>query len=209
MCAGFDYVKFTNTDFIEVFVKEQAGYRTTLIPYPSGQIFIAVDPPVNKPDEFTFPESLARESRKPSLLRSLDDTIPLSKHFTIGDFKDKSTPYLRVDASIVECLDLIKDSFKEPIDIMKAFTTKSSHNELNSEWDQSQLDRFQSGQAVVIQQEDQTMEKTMDLAKLLMSTCTPSLRMQRRGLELSVKQNGFCTSQSKLNGATYCSMYIK
>jgi hypothetical protein len=48
-----------------------------------------------------------------------------------------------------------------------------SNNEMNSEWNQGQLDRFQMGQAAVIQDEEQSTKSAIELAKLLMSICTP------------------------------------
>ncbi|CAG2202829.1 unnamed protein product [Mytilus edulis] len=207
VCAGFDFIKFPSTH-IEAFVKEQSGYRTTLNQFPSGTVMISVNPPLDNPNEFSYPESLQHESKKPALIRSLSDSTPLSKHFKIGDFKESSTSYLRIDSTLVECLDMVKDSFKQGIDVLKAYTTKSTNMEMNSEWTQEQLDRFQMGQAVVIQNEEQTIESTTKLTKLLMSTCTPALRLQRRGLSLSIREDGICNQQSKLRGGKYCGWYV-
>ncbi|XP_071181101.1 uncharacterized protein [Mytilus edulis] len=203
VCAGFDFVKFLFTH-IEAFVKEQSGYRTTLNQFPSGTVMISVDLPLENSNEFSYPESLQHESKKPALIRSLSDSTRLSKHFKIGDFKDISTSYLRIDSTLVECLDMVKESFKQGIDVLKAYTTKSTNMEMNSEWTQEQLDRFQMGQAVVIQHEEQTTESTTELTKLLMSTCTPTLRLQRRGLSLSIREDGICSKQPKLRGGKYC-----
>lgn len=204
VCAGFDYVKYTNKDYIEVFVKEQAGYRTKLVPFPSGQVLISVDAPFGKEDEFSFPESAERESRKPLLVRSVDDQLNLANNFKIGEFKDKSLHYLRIDPTMVECLETVRDAVNEPIYVMKAYNTKSLNKEMNSEWNRDQLDRFQSGQAVVVQREDYSMGQTIELAKTLMSSCTPNLRMQRRGLDISIRKSSVCST--KLRGAKYCGM---
>jgi hypothetical protein len=46
--------------------------------------------------------------------------------------------------------EMTKQSFNQGIYILKAYTTKSTNNEMNSEWNQGQLDRFQMGQAAVL-----------------------------------------------------------
>jgi hypothetical protein len=207
VCAGFDFVKYLSTVSIEVFAKEQSGYRTSLNAYPSGEVLISVAPPLDHPDEYSFPDTLEHESRKPALVRTLNDHMKLSKHFTTGDFKDKSSSYMRVDSTLVECLEMTKQSFNQGIYILKAYTTKSTNNEMNSEWNQGQLDRFQMGQAAVIQDEEQSTKSAIELAKLLMSICTPVLRLQRRGLSISIRDRGICRTESKLAYAKYCSKF--
>ena len=36
VCAGFDYVSFTDAAYIEAFVKAQAGYQTVTTSYIEG-----------------------------------------------------------------------------------------------------------------------------------------------------------------------------
>lgn len=37
VCAGFDYVKYSNQQFIEAFVKAQSGYQTLIVSYFEGK----------------------------------------------------------------------------------------------------------------------------------------------------------------------------
>lgn len=87
VCAGFDFVRNVDNVAIEVFVKLQDGFRTTLIPYPSGQVLLATAPPTKDSDEYSYPAELEHENKKPLLIDGAREDTALSTHFKIKDFK--------------------------------------------------------------------------------------------------------------------------
>ena len=42
VCAGFDFVSFTDRNYIEIFVKAQSGYQAVTTSYIEGQLVINV-----------------------------------------------------------------------------------------------------------------------------------------------------------------------
>jgi hypothetical protein len=185
ICAGFDFVRNVDNKAIEVFVKLQDGFRTTLIPYPSGEVLLAVAPPSTENDEYSYPEGLENENKKPLLVDGAREDIKLSKHFKVRDFKFEGHRFLRIDSSLVEWLDLTQQEFKGKIEVLTGYRPKSA-NEQEVTWTRRQLARFQMGQAAEIM--TTSNDEVLALAKMLMVTCTPFLRLQRRGLGIHVKQ---------------------
>lgn len=186
ICAGFDFVRNVDNEAIEVFVKLQDGFRTTLIPYPSGEVLLAVSPPSAENNEYSYPEGYEFENKKPLLVDGARKEIKLSKHFKVGDFKFEGHRFLRIDSSLIECLDLTQQGYKEKIQVLTGYRPKSA-NEQEVIWNRRQLARFQMGQAAEITVNNN--DEVLVLAKMLMVTCTPFLRLQRRGLGIHVKQH--------------------
>lgn len=187
VCAGFDFVRNVDNVAIEVFVKLQDGFRTTLIPYPSGQVLLAAAPSTKDSDEYSYPAELEHENMKPLLIDGASEDTGLSTYFKINDFKFEGHRFLRIDSSLVECLDLTQKEFKGKIQILAGYRPKSA-NEQEVTWSRRQLARFQMGVAAEIISDSD--DEILDLAKLLMVTCTPFLRLQRRGLGIFVNQEG-------------------
>ncbi|XP_061198096.1 uncharacterized protein LOC133206181 [Saccostrea echinata] len=185
ICAGFDFVRNVDNVAIEVFVKLQDGFRTTLIPYHSGEVLIAVAPPSSEEGEYSYSAEFDHENKKPLLVDGAREEIKLSKHFKIGDFKFEGHRFLRIDPSLVECLELTQQDFRGKIQILTGYRPKSA-NEQEVAWNRRQLARFQMGQAAEIM--PRSDDEVLNLAKMLMVTCTPFLRLQRRGLGVHVKQ---------------------
>lgn len=156
------------------------------MPYPSGQVLLAVAPSTKDTDEYSYPHEYENENKKPLLLDGSNEEINLSSHFKIKDFKFEGHRFLRVDSSLVECLDLTHKDFKGKFQILTGYRPKSA-NEQEVTWSRQQLARFQMGEAAEIMPDSD--DDILDLAKLLMVTCTPFLRLQRRGLGIHVKQH--------------------
>ena len=156
------------------------------MPYPSGKVLLAVAPSTKDTDEYSYPHEYENENKKPLLLDGSYEEINLSTHFKIKDFKFEGHRFLRVDSSLVECLDLTQKDFKVKFQIQTGYRPKSA-NEQEVTWSRQQLARFQMGEAAEIMPDSD--DDILDLAKLLMVTCTPFLRLQRRGLGIHVKQH--------------------
>ena len=186
-------------------MKAQTGFRTTLVTYPSGVTLIAVNPPIPNMPDYAYPKDLESETRKPLLIDGFNEDLELSDDFKISDFKYKKNKYryLRIDPALVECLQQTRDDFGQGFKVLKAYIAAPASKATDSSWTRTQLSRFQMGQAVEIQPDGgSTDSEVEDLAKSVFRSCSPSLRVQRRGVSVAVRDQSLYVDIHPLTVAT-------
>ena len=118
ICAGFDYVSYTNVHYVELFVKSQEHFRANLLTYPSGRVLTGISLKNTEfENEYIIPRVLRNESRIPLLIDGHDPSIKLGDRYSIADFQCPGYRFLRVDPSLVECLELASEEFGQKLDI--------------------------------------------------------------------------------------------
>lgn len=215
VCAGFDFVRpSVDQTYIEVFVRDQDGYRSTVISYPSGQAFLAVKPPKH----FEIPESLVDEPRVPLLIDGFDDTLAMSDYFVLRDFKyranGQSKRYLRIDPLLVGCLDQARRTFGKG---NNGFVIKTAYKPLHDKTDSRRLSdnertRLQAGLAVEVEPEVTGEENMRKLGLAFLNSCPSTLRLLRLGMTLGIGTMSFYVDVHPLTSdadRTFVNLYIR
>ncbi|KAL3857350.1 hypothetical protein ACJMK2_012026 [Sinanodonta woodiana] len=187
VCAGFDFVAIPSNSFIEVFVKYQESFQARKVSFPSGRFIMAVSVYKNESLEYSYPKELDREPIKPLLLDGHLEGTPLSESYFIKDFKHQDHRYLRVDSSLVDCLEEASTEYGQKLVVIpgSAYRPRSENLRNLDTRHPEELFRFQAGQAVEIGL--QTKFSVKDLAKVGMSVirhCVPMLQLQQRSIGL-------------------------
>ncbi|XP_048259496.1 uncharacterized protein LOC124148471 [Haliotis rufescens] len=185
-CSGFDFMNFSSPQFIEVFVKSQEDFIGIRVEFSHEDIArLAVAPPPHQQIEYLYPESLENEAIIPNLFTGFDKETHLSEFYTIEDMSCPNRPYLRVDSSLLMCLDLISEEYDDKVEIIKGSGYRTqSVNMINFDIRHvEEMYRFQTGQAVELRPPGYRHDSELvHLAKMLFRSCTPFLRQQMRGL---------------------------
>ncbi|XP_045182304.2 uncharacterized protein LOC123541024 [Mercenaria mercenaria] len=183
LCAGFDYVSYTSSDFVDVFVRRQDGYLESKTYFPNGRGLLSVQAPHNLTLEYGYPLELANEARQPSLFDGHDDKISVSKYYTISDFKDKSRRDFRLDAALVECLEEVSEEAGRKVEIVpgSGYIPRSKNmKNLDTKHPEEKV-RHRSGQAARINFGSSTNSNDLvKLGKSLIRKCQPLLQQQQR-----------------------------
>lgn len=185
ICAEFDFVRYTSPQIIDVFVRRQDGFIEWKSYFPSGRGFVSVRSPENLTSEYGYPRALITEAQKPALIDGYDDTIHVSKYYTISDFKDNANRDLRLDPGLVECLQEASEELGRKVDIVpgSAYKTRSA-NLINYDiLNREERLRHQAGQAARVKLGKSG--RTIDLVRLgksLMRKCIPLLQQQQRSV---------------------------
>jgi hypothetical protein len=184
VCAGFDYVRYSGSDHIEVFVTQQEIYRAQNLYFASGETFIAIQPPADQTNEYSYPKALLKETRNPLLFDGAHRDIRLSERHNVSDFACPGYRYLRVDPSMVECLEMAAEEYNGSIEIIpgSAYRVRSVNLNNIDTRHQNEKYRFQSGQAVEIRPKKNSLESLVDLALAVVKTCVAPLRLRQRGI---------------------------
>lgn len=183
VCAGFDVVRYTSPDFVDVFVRRQNGFVERKIYYPSGRGFVSVQAPENVTSEYSYPAELVTEARHPPLIDGHNDSLHLSKYYAISDFKDKADRDFRLDPALVECLEEASEELGRKVEIVPLFAYKTrSSNILNQHLlHPEERVRHQAGQAARVNLGKANSNKDLiKLGKSLMRKCLPLFQQQQR-----------------------------
>lgn len=189
VCAGFDYVSYTDPTFIEVFVKAQAGYQAVLTNYIEGAAKAAVTPAGVDDLEYSYPANLAQESVLPMLVDGgfHPDTF-LSEHVRLRNVMSRDRRYFRLDTSLLECIELAEDNFAGTIEIIpdSLYRTRSVNVRNNFDLRHPQeLWRFQTGQAMEVRPSGAVdSARLLELATSILRECPTLVRLQMRALGL-------------------------
>ncbi|XP_067681059.1 uncharacterized protein [Haliotis asinina] len=192
-CSGFDFMNFSSPQFIEVFVKSQEDFIGIRVEFSHEDIArLAVAPPSNEQAEYMYPVSLEHEAILPNLFIGFDGDTYLSEYYTIQDMSCPNRHYLRVDSSLLMCLDLISEEYGDKVEIVKGSGYRTqSVNMLNFDIrHEEEMYRFQTGQAVELRPPRyRHYSELVYLAKMLFRCCTPFLRQEMRGLGVGCHQD--------------------
>ncbi|XP_041378411.1 uncharacterized protein LOC121390613 [Gigantopelta aegis] len=187
ICAGIDYVRYTNETYIEVFVLPQSDYQGKLVYDIDDQTYFEVNPPTTLNDDYKYPSILNDEDVKPLLIDGHNDQYTVYEYYKLADVKDPSNRYLRFDNGLLECLELVSDDFGTVVNIVhgSAYRTRST-NQINIDTRHSEEKwRFEAGQAVEIKPGKTTSDQALvRLATSIFRSCTTFLRLDLRGIGL-------------------------
>jgi hypothetical protein len=182
--AGFDYVHYTAADGIEVCVKKQCEVRTQLTTYPRSTM-ISVCAPYSTGEEYQYPEQHALEGKKPALLDGHSDSKYLSENYKIADLKGPENRYFRFDATLLECLELARETFRSNIKVVpgSAYRVRSENKKNIDSRHPEEKFRYQMGQAVEVQpSSDITSDQLINMASSIMASCMPTLRLENMAM---------------------------
>ncbi|GAB1602281.1 uncharacterized protein LOC115224777 [Argonauta hians] len=189
ICAGFDYVSFTDASFIELFVKKQAGFTASQVDFPSRSLLV-VNPPFSQSKEYAYPRSLqmTAESSSTMLFDGSNPMMELSPHFKIKDFVFSGTRYFRLDPQLLVCLDNVKQTFPEKFHIVPDGAYHSmTANLLNQNGRHpEEIQRFHAGKAVEITTEDKQSCSILLLAETVIRQCSTRLRAVEQSLGIGL-----------------------
>ncbi|XP_067685171.1 uncharacterized protein [Haliotis asinina] len=180
-CAGFDYIDSSKSSYIDVYVKLQDGYKATIVPFPVTTV-LAVGV---QDEDYAYPPALIGESRKSLLFDGFNKDIALSQHFKISDFKHSERRFFRLDASLVDCLELVVNDLGQDVRVVPN-TAYRSHSinlrDMDHRHSQEKL-RYQAGQAMHVKPiAGKSTEDLVNIGQSFLRSCSPTLRLQARGL---------------------------
>ncbi|XP_062573122.1 uncharacterized protein LOC134235056 isoform X2 [Saccostrea cucullata] len=185
ICAGFDFVTHMNDTFLEVFVKPQEQFISQIIMYPSGLIFTGVNNRnTDFEREYILPSLFANESRIPLLIDGQNENSKLSLRYAISDFRCPGYRFLRIDPSIVECLELASDEFGEKIEVLSGYRARSVNLENIDMRPIHERFRFHVGQSVEIASKRGAEIDLIKIGIAIMRMCPPISRPQQRTIGL-------------------------
>ena len=188
ICAGFDYVSYTNVHFVELFVKPQEHFRANLVTYPSGRVLTGISlKNTEYENEYIIPRVLMNESRIPLLIDGHDPSVKLGDQYSIADFQCPGYRFLRVDPSLVECLELASEEFGRKLDIISGSGYRSrsiNFDNIDTRNIQERF-RFMVGQAVELKPHVGSKTPGLDLIRMgisILRMCLPITRPQQRAI---------------------------
>lgn len=183
ICAGFDFISHMSDRYLELFVKPQEHYVSNVMVYPSG--FHATGVSVHNTGferEYILPSLFANETRIPLLIDGQNGNTKLSPRYTISDFQSPGFRFLRIDSSIVECLELASNEFGEKLEVISGFRTRSVNLEnIDMRLPQERF-RFHVGQSLEITSNKGTELELIKIGIAIMRMCPPITRPQQRAI---------------------------
>lgn len=188
VCAGFDYVKYTDSYYIEVFVKQQMGFRSQDVMFPSGHSLTAI-PSSGLVDnvEYSIMSASVAESRKTSLFDGYTAEERLSDRYRISDFICPGYRFFRLDQTLVQCLERASDDLGHRIQVVpnSGYRVRSVNLDNIDIRTNEERFRFQLGQAVeIISSHDKSTKGLIELGKSIIRACPVITRPQQRGIGL-------------------------
>lgn len=108
--AGFDFVSYSDPNYIEVCVKVQDGIQTHISQFPLANL-ISAPLPLGEENEYDYPDVLKHESRKPMLFDVTTSDNDIAEHFKLSQFVSPGKRYIRLDSVLVTLLDLTYEDF--------------------------------------------------------------------------------------------------
>ncbi|XP_061177744.1 uncharacterized protein LOC133186527 [Saccostrea echinata] len=183
ICAGFDFVSHMNDTFLELFVKPQEQFISHIIMYPSGLTLTGVsNRNTDFEREYLLPSLFVNETRIPLLIDGQNENTQLSSRYTISDFKCPGYRFIRIDPSLIECLELASDEFGEKIEVLSGYRTRSVNLENIDMRPIKERFRFHVGQSVEIASKKGTEIDLIKIGIAIMRMCPPISRPQQRAI---------------------------
>lgn len=186
--AGFDYVSYASPNYIDVCVKVQDGLQTHLVQFPLANL-IGVPLPLGEEDEYDYPEAMKNESRKPLLFDVSTSSNYIAEHFRLSNFVSPGKRFIRLDAILVNLLDLGYDVYKGGFYVISGsgYRPRSVNLDNIATRHEKERLRYEMGQAVEIKpNKPATDDSLFDLA-IAMIKVAKTVRMQRIGIGIGCK----------------------
>ena len=188
--AGFDYVKFSAPDQIEVCVKLQDGLEAQIVHFPLTTL-LAVPLPPEDEDEFTYPAEHIHEPRKPLLFDKTTSSNEISEHFKLHMFLSPGVRFLRLDPILINLLELAYDDFTDRFYITpgSAYRPHSVNlNNIQTRPDKEKY-RFEMGQAVELKPNRRVNDESLFHLGIALMKAGRTVRTQRIGIGIGTKED--------------------
>nr|KAG5704395.1 hypothetical protein BaRGS_031101 [Batillaria attramentaria] len=195
VCAGMDAVQqVANESKLQLAVREDGWSledrdleerRTMFWEGMDNMVY-----PVGVDDsEYTYPDDLTEESVLPVLV---DGGFPpetqISEHVRLRDVMSSDKRYFRLDASLLECIELAQEDFTGTIEILPDSVYRSRSTNFLRNFDLRHVQekwRFQAGQAMLLRPQGKvTPETLLALATSVLRECPALVRLQMRAVGL-------------------------
>ena len=188
--AGFDYVKFTSPNFIEVCVKPQDGLDAQIVQFPLSTL-TAVPTPLDEEYEYAYPSELVHEMRKPLLFDVSTTTNELTEHFKVRDFQYPGVKYLRISTLLVNLLELAYDDFPDRFHVIRGSAYRPRSVTLDNVEGRHERERFrfQMGQAVELKPNGLVNCDTLFALGVSLMKAGRTVQEQRLGVGIGTKRD--------------------
>ena len=186
--SGFDYVRFSSLDYIEVCVKQQDGLEAQVVHFPLSTL-LAVPLPLEDLDEYAYPAAHAHESRKPLLFDNTTSSNEISDHFKLHMFLSPGVRFVRLDPVLINLLEIAYDDFSGRFYIIpgSGYRPRSvNRNNIDTRHTNEKY-RFQMGQAVEIKPSGRVNDETLFRLGIALMKAGRTVRTQRIGIGIGTK----------------------
>ena len=188
--AGFDSVRHSSPNYIEVCTKIQDGLQTHLVQFPEANL-IGVPLPLGEEDEYNYPLQLLNEFRKPLLFDSSTSSDNIGERFKLKHFTSPGKRFIRLDPILIELLELAYDEFKGGFYVIpgSGYRPRSVNMDNIDTRHPNEKLRYQMGQAVEIK--PNSLVNTENLFRLgaALIKVAKTVRMQRIAIGIGSKED--------------------
>lgn len=186
--AGFDYVRYTSSNFIEVCVKVQDGLETQVVQMPGANL-VAVPLPLGEEQEYDYPDELKSESRKPLLFDVSTSPENIANHFRLSQFVSPEKRYIRLDNIFVNLLDLAYDLYSGGFYIVpgSGYRPRSVNKDNFDTRHEKEKLRYEMGQAAEIKPNNQVNDNSLFDLAMALTKAAKTVRTQRLGIGFGCK----------------------
>ncbi|KAL4222201.1 hypothetical protein ACF0H5_018238 [Mactra antiquata] len=190
--AGFDFVKYTSPDYIEVCVKVQDGLQTHLAQFPAANL-VAVPLPLGEESEYDYPDILKNESRKPMLFDVSTSVKHIADHFLLSHFVSPGKRFIRLDSILTTILDLCHEMFDSGTGFHvipgSGYRPRSVNIDNIATRHEKERLRYEMGQAVEIKPNKQTNDGSLFELGFALIKVAKTYRMQRLAIGIGCKMD--------------------
>ena len=188
--AGFDSVRFTTPDYIEVCVKQQDSLQAIIVHFPLVNLVgVAIPVGAESELEYGYPKELEKEPNKPLLFDSESSADDISYNFKLHQIVSPSVRYFRFDSVLMNLLELAYDAIPGGFRIIpgSAYRPRSVNINNVEARHPKEIHRYQTGQAVELQPDSAiTIDSLFDVGVALMRVAR-TIRSKRLGIGLGAK----------------------
>ncbi|XP_060074378.1 uncharacterized protein LOC132554096, partial [Ylistrum balloti] len=187
IAAGFDYIALSGTLYVDVFVRDQAGYWATLEIYPRVSM-LHVNPATSEIDDYKpiYVKKISAETI-PGIVDGINEKLPMSDNYIVSDFKPFGRRYFRIDVRLIECLEEVTSDLGSKLRILAGYKTSSMNDENIEERHEEEKIFYTRGQAVQISGymiDDGTRFDLNVVVSSLIKSCVPALSLKQMVLSI-------------------------
>ena len=199
--GGFDHVTLSGSA-VYACVKATSGSVSQLTQYPKINMH-AVDPPTDKVTEYLITPYADYALAYPEIIDGNNEDLQISDCYKISHFKARNFRYLRLDPTLLECLDMASDYYGTCIDVVadSGYRPHSLNNQNIESRHEEEKWRFNVGMAAEIKPRQNTVDEMENVALTIMRSCTPSLRLKRMKLGMGTHGDRIYIDIRQSNGS--------
>lgn len=190
MFAGFDYVHFSSPSYIEVCVKLQEGLEAEVVDFPLNTL-LSVQLPYYDRNEFDYPITNVKETRKPLLFDGFSSSAELSQHFKLSMFLSPGVRYVRLDSELINLLELAYDDFKDGFYIIEGsgYRPRSVNRDNINTRHVNERHRFEMGQAAELRPKGKVTDNSLFHLGIALMRSGRSFQVKSLGIGIGAKSD--------------------